>query len=115
MSLLLSLDTDHTRFRIELPSGAHVTVPCTDGGMAQLRRLLLAEKLAQLNLDEKLARGANIAQATLDAWAVGQPASPTQQEIDHIAQHESFAQGCPFCRDEARRGARAPVTVSDFD
>lgn len=115
MSLLISLDTDHTRFRIELPSGAHVTVPCTEGGMAQMRRLLLAEKAAQHTLDIRVSRGANVAEATLDAWAVGRKASPTQQEIDHIAKHEAFTEGCPFCRDEARRGAKAPVTTADFD
>jgi len=118
MSLIISLDADHQRFSVELPSGHCITVPATAFGAAQIHRLLLAQKRADLTISEHTPIGAGPEAMRLVKWAhlgVGTDASPTQQEIDHIQQHDTFREKCPFCRDAVRRNAMPACTASDFD
>lgn len=106
MSLTIDLDTDHTRLRATLPSGHTVAISATEGGLAQLMRLLRAQKYAEivekpdsLSGLERLRHFSRI--------GVGTEVSPTQQEIDHNLHHKTHHEKCPFCRVALSRGQLA--------
>ena len=119
MAITLSLSPDHTKFRVEFPDGQAVLIPCTEGGAAQMRRLLEAQKAEELRSDLRADPG--FAQgAWFKSFGIGTPCAPTQQEIDHeLAHSRSPGDGkpvvdtCPFCRLRQRTKAKE-LTIEDF-
>lgn len=87
MPLTLELSKTGHAFLVELPSGHHIVVPQSEGGVAILRRLLLAQKAEEVQAamrrvqEEEASRGRAQAEHFF-VFGVGTEVSPTQRQID---------------------------------
>jgi hypothetical protein len=113
MSLTITLDVDHTKFYVEDAPGHHIVVPCTEAGMHIMRRLLLAQKSAEL-----ADRRDPIALGQLAHWhrhGIGSAVMPTQQETEHNLYHETLKESCPFCRVIVAKRKDKPEVLGEDD
>lgn len=124
MPLILSLDSDHSRFACECPNGQVIRVPASAEGAQAMLRILLDQKASEVRTALCAKEPPGIDGETLASWisthGLGTASAPTQHEIDHRLRHSQapgdgrpILHSCPFCR-EGRASPKRELTLEDI-